>query len=441
LTVLEADLPTYYFISDLHIGGDESLGSCDFEQELIEFLESLASKRDEDVELVIVGDGFGLWEFTQADGEDKLELLFNQFPRLFEAFRRAGQEITITLLPGNHDYELACFPAFSEQLANYNIHLEQDYSITRELETKRLWIEHGNQHDSANHMPDYGNPHAQPIGYFITSNMVGGAGQLSARGRYNWLKDIQSVYPTEDVPHWVWSNYFYKEMSPLLRWLILPFLLFFGLTVFVLIGAALEYVGVMETNLFLDNAVLESLGFLGGLLRLILTVNAVVLIQALVLAIPLFFIVRDLKRAARRFGLSLDPSELTGEKEDDYIEAAKAVFEDDAGVAVFVYGHTHAASARRVDGRVVVNTGTWIKQFERVKPLAGLLPQIYVPSYSIGFFRIHEANGEVIIERHEMPKRPDSDLTLVQRLLTLRKHQRLAREVPARMVVPERRLD
>ena len=34
---------TYYFISDLHIGGDEALGVCDYEAELIAFLEKLAT--------------------------------------------------------------------------------------------------------------------------------------------------------------------------------------------------------------------------------------------------------------------------------------------------------------------------------------------------------------------------------------------------------------
>ena len=47
---------TYYFISDLHIGGDEALGVCEFENELIDSLGELAAKRDEDVELVIIGD-------------------------------------------------------------------------------------------------------------------------------------------------------------------------------------------------------------------------------------------------------------------------------------------------------------------------------------------------------------------------------------------------
>ncbi len=49
---------TFYLISDLHIGEDEALGVCDFEDELIDFLETLAAKADEDIELVIVGDAF-----------------------------------------------------------------------------------------------------------------------------------------------------------------------------------------------------------------------------------------------------------------------------------------------------------------------------------------------------------------------------------------------
>jgi UDP-2,3-diacylglucosamine pyrophosphatase LpxH len=51
---------TYYFISDLHIGGDEALGVCDYEAELIAFLEQLSERREEG-ELFIIGDIFGLW--------------------------------------------------------------------------------------------------------------------------------------------------------------------------------------------------------------------------------------------------------------------------------------------------------------------------------------------------------------------------------------------
>ena len=115
----------YYFISDLHIGGNEALGVCDFEDELIAFLEDLAARRGEEAELLIVGDVFGLWEFTEIEGREKVDALIAQFSRIFDACRRAGEKLTITMLPGNHDYEIACYPEFVEMLKPYNIHLEQ----------------------------------------------------------------------------------------------------------------------------------------------------------------------------------------------------------------------------------------------------------------------------------------------------------------------------
>ena len=68
-------LLNYYFISDLHIGGDDALGVCEFEGEFVSFLNELSAKSNEDIELIIVGDAFGLWEFTKVDGTDKFEAL------------------------------------------------------------------------------------------------------------------------------------------------------------------------------------------------------------------------------------------------------------------------------------------------------------------------------------------------------------------------------
>ncbi len=69
------------------------------------------------------------------------------------------------------------------------------------------------------------------------------------------------------------SNYFYREMSPFLRWVFLPFLLLFGVTLFVLAGSALERLGITETNVFLNNRLFESLGIVGSLLQLVLTIR------------------------------------------------------------------------------------------------------------------------------------------------------------------------
>lgn len=129
--------PEYFFVSDLHIGGDEQLKIVDFEEDFIAFLQMLEG-REGDTELVIIGDAFGLWEFTGAEGVEKFDLLLGDHERLFEQFRATGERVKITLIPGNHDYDLACYPGFVDRLAEYGIVLEQEVAITRELAGKKI---------------------------------------------------------------------------------------------------------------------------------------------------------------------------------------------------------------------------------------------------------------------------------------------------------------
>ena len=425
---------TYYFISDLHIGGDEALGVCDYEAELIEFLEKLAAQ-PEDAELLIIGDIFGLWEFTEIEGLEKLKTVIDQFPNIFKALQKTGEKVKITMLPGNHDYEIACYPEFVDMLQPYNIHLEQKPSIIREIGGKRIWIEHGNQHDSFNYMPDFGNPYAQPIGYFIASSVVSTAGKHSKFGKYNWLKDIQSVYPSEQVPYWVLSNYFYHEMSPLLRWLILPFLLLSGLEIFVLGGAALEWFGKTGTNIFLNNQIFSALGLVGNLVQLILIVNTVLFVILLALAVPLYLIWRDFKATLERFQIVLDPAELSSEKEQQYLEAAQKVFDHDPDTLIFIYGHTHFPSVRHLGQRAVINTGCWLKRLDNVPTRVGFLPQIYVPFYSLNYFMISELDGQIAIDYHKIHKDQPKDLSLLQRLLVSKKRGKAQDPIPARTLL------
>ena len=50
---------------------------------------------------------------------------------------------------------------------------------------------------------------------------------------------------------------------------------------------------------------------------------------------------------------------------------------------MFVFGHTHTAFLKRVgpSGKVVLNTGTWLKLLSRIPVRFGLLPAVYYPSY------------------------------------------------------------
>lgn len=155
----------YYFVSDLHLGGDGDLQHCDFSREFIAFLKGLASG-DDDTELVVGGDTFGFWELTSVEGLAKFDEIVRHHQAIFDALKQAGSHITITLMVGNHDCDLACDPQFAEKLAAYNLKLDTSISLQRRLLGKTIWIEHGQRVDPFNASPDYGNRYALPVGYF-----------------------------------------------------------------------------------------------------------------------------------------------------------------------------------------------------------------------------------------------------------------------------------
>jgi UDP-2,3-diacylglucosamine pyrophosphatase LpxH len=419
---------TTYLISDLHIGGDGGLARCEFESELIRFLAEIAA-RPEPAELIIVGDAFGFWELTDREGVSKLETIAAMHPALFRQLRDTGERVTITLLPGNHDYDLACVPEYRAELARYNVRLEPVVHITRTIAGHTVWIEHGNQYDDFNRFPDFGNRYGLPLGYFITRGVVAAAGRSAERAKSKWLDDVESVYPNEDIPFWVLSSHFYKEMTPLLRWGLLPFLLLFTLSAVVVGVRALERLGGRHTSIF-DLDLQPILGFPGRLIDLVQFVNSTVIVTLLILAVPLYLLVRDARAALVRYGVGTGEG-LHVEKDAQYVAAARRIFAADPTVALFVYGHTHIPSLREVDGRYVLNTGTWLKRLEYVPVRVGHLPGVYVPSYQLNYFELGEADGEIRIRYRVVPKTPPKDLTWLERLLILGRRAQALPAIPA----------
>jgi len=428
---------TYYFVSDLHIGGDEQLEHVDFLDELLAFLRDLEAG-DEDAELIINGDAFGLWEFTREEGPEKFDALLERYPELFEQFESTGGRIPVTLIPGNHDYELAAYPEYVERLAEYNVTLEPDVWIERPVGDHVIRVEHGMQQDPNNRIPDFGNPYANPPGYFVNRHVTSRAGRLSARGKYNWLRDIQAVTPMTRIPEWMISNYFYREMSVWLRFAALPFLLLLNLGIFYLGIYALDRLGIWSLPMTLVQGLLGLFGPVGRLVDLVLTANLVVVGLLLAVSIPLFVLARDVRKTLRRFGL-VQPAR-DDEPVEKYHDRAREVFGANPAVAVYVYGHTHRPSITRVGDRVVVNTGTWLKRLQRTDPIFGLLPPVYYSSYQLNYVRVTAADdGGVLVEYDVIDKADPGDETVLQRLLT--RSARSHTSIPHRTTVdpPHRR--
>jgi hypothetical protein len=428
----DAGDPVYYVISDLHIGGDEQLEHVDFLEELLDFLKRLENDEG-DAELIINGDAFGLWEFTELEGTAKFDELVDRYPELFAQLRATGDSVPITMLPGNHDHELAAYDEYVDRLAAYNVDLVRALSITRPVGSRTIHFEHGHQQDPNNRIEDFGNPHATPMGYFYNTHVTSRAGRLSDRGRYNWLKDVQAVTPTERMPNWLLSKYFYREMNPLLRYAAIPFLLLLNVSVVIALFAGLDLAGFWTMPVDAVDAFLARFGLAGAAVHLLLVINAIVGGLLLLVGVPLFLFLRDARETVDRFGVV--ETDLTVDPEQPYREAAREIFADRPETAVFCYGHTHRPGMTTVDGRVLVNTGTWLKRLHRRDVVAGYLPPVFYPSYQLCVVRIASEGGDVVVEyeRVEKPSPTASELTLTERLLTLGREP--TPELPERAVV------
>jgi UDP-2,3-diacylglucosamine pyrophosphatase LpxH len=422
----------YYFVSDLHMGGDGQLQHCDYTTEFIAFLKELEQQGPE-TELLIVGDTFGFWELTLVKGVTKLDHIIEAHQAIFDQLRATGARIKVTLIVGNHDYDLACDPAFADKLRAYNIHLDTNLVLIRTVGDKKIWIEHGQQHDEFNALPAYGNPHALPVGYFITETFVSGASRHSDFGKGNWLKDIRSV-DTKQIPDWVLSNYFYREMSPILRCLFLPFFLLFGVEILAIGGELLRLLGIFDYNILFRNPLMERLGIINNVLQAVITVNSIFLV---LIGVPMFLVLRDIGRTLRRFRLLTSHGVGPDLSDEPYVKSAQEAFQRDDKVAVFIFGHTHAAFVKRLGpaGQVVLNTGTWLKLLRRLPARIGFFPAVYFPSFRLNYFQIQVQNNQLVIRYVEIPKKPERELTWLQRLVTLGKQPEAPEEIPAMTVI------
>jgi UDP-2,3-diacylglucosamine pyrophosphatase LpxH len=422
-----------FLVSDLHMGGDGHLQHCDYMDEFIAFLKELENE-DPDTELIIVGDTFGFWETTLVHGVEKLDHIVRAHQSIFDQLTITGAHIKVTMMVGNHDYDLACNPAFADKLRTYNVYLDTSLNLIRIVGNKKIWIEHGQQHDWFNAFPDYGNPHALPAGYFITETFVSGASRHSDFGRGDWLKDIRSV-GTMQIPDWVLSNYYYREMSAALRWFALPFLLLASVTVVAILGESLRILGIFDYNVLFHNPLMSRLPIIDDVLQVVIAINSVFLIF---FGVPMLLVLHDLTRTLRRLRVITRHGVLPDiDSAEVYLKGAQECFRKDDSIAVFAFGHTHAAFLKRLEtsGQVVLNTGTWLKLLSRVPVRFGYFPAVYYPSYRLNYFKIEKEGDQLVIHYVEIPKTPEQELTWLQRLVTIGRKPGAPEEIPAKTVV------
>ena len=224
-------------------------------------------------------------------------------------------------------------------------------------------------------------------------------------------------------------------MGTVLRWLLLPFLLLSSVTLVAILGELLRVLGIFDYNVLFDNPLMNRLGVIDNVLQVVIAINSIFLI---LFGAPMVLLMHDLKRTLRRFHVLTSGWTIPDLDSDlSYLQAAEEVFKRDDRVAVFIFGHTHAAFLKRLgsDGRIILNTGTWLKLLRRVPVRFGLLPAVYYPSYRLNYFCIEEQQDSGVIRYVEIPKLPGSELTWLQRFVTLGKVPKQLEAIATRTVL------
>jgi hypothetical protein len=205
--------------------------------------------------------------------------------------------------------------------------------------------------------------------------------------------------------------------------------------VIAILGEVLRVAGIFDYNIIFHNPLMSRLGIIDNVLQVVITINSIFLI---LFGIPAFLVERDLMRTLHRFRLQTSHGMSPNlDTEEPYLKGAKEVFQEDNKVAVFIFGHTHAAFLRRLGpaGQVVINTGTWLKLLSRVPVRFGWLPAVYYPSYRLNYFRIEQVNDRLVIDYVEVPKTPERELTWLQRLVLLGNAPKSPEAIPTKTII------
>jgi len=203
------------FISDLHIGDGSAKDDFVYDDELVEFLNSMCE--EDDIELVIVGDGFELLEskvvkewglipfdtlLEKLDGYI-FEDITQKHEKVFSALKRFTKKHRLIYIVGNHDYYLLKNLKLQEKLKEKI----GDISIVPYYFDKRFKILaiHGNQFDVINKFvkDKRSGRLIPPLGDFMTRYMmVRFDDNIQSLVPKEIIRDYDNVRPAMDVFHW-----------------------------------------------------------------------------------------------------------------------------------------------------------------------------------------------------------------------------------------------
>lgn len=403
-------------ISDLHIGGDEIIEDFACEKELIVFLRKKMEYEGE-LELIILGDFFDLWKVEDTK-DDQVNFVIKKYQNLFDALKVFGEKHKITVLPGNHDHALSYNKKYQDDLAKYNIIVDPNQFFKREFvkgdKIFRVIGEHGNQVEPGSQFPDFNMPTDSSLAYHVNKIIVYKLMRMGTeRKSPYWLRNLDNV-ENDLIPHWGMSKYFYYELGPFLKAIMIPMFILFAFAVpyfiFDLITEFYQPKFMQPLLIMLDtNTFFKVLIFT-------LYFNMVVVIIAIFAWILLK---RDFKKRLEEYGV---PSfkEIWLSRYNEYKNRAKEIINGEnifnEKADFYVTGHTHVAGLHHLkeEGVSFADTGSWKQLMKKVSTRLKF-PSVYAPYFFLTYLTFEENGDEMVIQLRKWPKIFKAKLTVLER--------------------------
>jgi UDP-2,3-diacylglucosamine pyrophosphatase LpxH len=423
----QGKLSKIYIISDTHIGGEGGLNSFEAESELIAFLKEISKekKAGETKELILAGDFLNLWEIESRKELEKLKFIIKTHKKIFSAFSEAAKKITITAIPGNHDQELSFVKGYKEELEKWGISLICEEFIVRFLGGKKIRIEHGHRFDPFNKIADFKNPASTSYGYHISKNIFLKIARVAKKNKKNnfWLKDLICFQPINLGFSWFFSNYFYRELAPLLRYFVSFFLVMTSFSLVLLLWAIGTRLGIVAVpSVFYFTHLLGPIRYLANFI-IILSFVFIFFLLGFYLIFRLTR--RDLLKNLKDYGIT--STGIWAEKrESSYYQRVKRFLNKNLDIDILVLGHSHTPKIMELKSRgkifVVADSGSWLKAFRPVRSWFRL-PNVYLSFFDLSYLEIKKQKGSVAIFLKFKSKMAKTSLTFLEKFSIMFKNR------------------
>ena len=192
-------------------------------------------------------------------------------------------------------------------------------------------------------------------------------------------------------------------------------MIFLSYSAIALIAQLFKFSGLISKNYLIHNFLTEKTSYFGNILSLIIWADIIILVLGLIMAIPIMILRWDFRQFISRYKLTSIYQDYA-DSAASYEKQINTILDINPDIDFYVYGHTHDFMLRNHADATVLNTGTWLKSYKRIKLKGLLLPDVYIPYYQLGYFKIKSDQLEFGI----VPKKTDlSELTFLQKILIL----------------------